>query len=143
MNRTAAFVLLVTLASTGFGQTLFRITNVTVSEKEDVHRGNEVTANMNGDEGSDRLVIFTDKGIIVKAWVKVSTHNVRRSSVKNSAVNVIFELDLIVDGKKDERRVEKIFYGDQARTTHISEKFTMKQGITMRVITVDFDGSVE
>lgn len=126
-----------------FGQSVFRVQNVTVTEKEEAMRGQEVTANMNKDEGSDRVIIFSEKGIIVKAWVKVSTHNVRRSSVKDSAVNVIFELDIIVDGDKDERRVEKIFYGDQARSTHIKEKFTIKKGITMRVITVEFDGSLE
>ena len=143
MLRHLTFLTCTLLILPCFSQSVFRVQNVTVTEKEEVVRGHEVTANMNKDEGSDRVIIFNDRGILVKAWVKVSTHNVRRSSVKDSAVNVIFELDIIVDGKKDERRVEKIFYGDQARSTHIKEKFTIKEGITMRVITVDFDGSLE
>ena len=143
MSRCFAPLLFALLAVPSFSQSVFRVTNVTVTEKEEVHKGMEVTAILNGDEGSDRVVVFSGHGIVVKAWVKVSTHDVRRSSVKDSAVNVIFELDIIVDGKKDERRVEKIFYGDQARSTHIKEKFTIKEGITMRVITVDFDGSLE
>lgn len=143
MVRNIATALFTVLAFTGFSQTLFRITNVTITEKENVRAGTDVTATIKGDEGSDRVVIFTDQGIIVKAWVKVSTHNVRRSSLKDSAVNAIFELDLIVDGKKDERRVEKIFYGDQTRATHLSEKFVIKRGTSVRVISVAFDGSLE
>lgn len=143
MNRILSTALFTVLAATGFSQTLFRITNVVVTEKETVRKGSDVTAEIRGAEGTDHVVVFTDQGIIAKARVKVSTANVRRSSIKDSAVNAIFEINLIVDGEKDNRRIEKIFYGEQVRTTHFKEKFTFKRGITVRVITVEFDGSLE
>lgn len=75
--------------------------------------------------------------------MKVSTHNMKRSSIKNSAANGTFELDLYVNGKKYGRRVEKIFYGEDERMAHIKETFTVKSGITMRMITVEYDARVE
>lgn len=143
MNRLITTVLFAAFAATGFSQTLFRITNVVVTEKEHISKGSDVTAEIRGAEGTDHVVIFTDQGVIVKARVKVSTANVRRSSVKDSAVNAIFEINMNVDGEKDNRRVEKIYYGEQVRTSHFKEKFTFKSGITVRVVTVEFDGSLE
>ncbi len=76
--------------------------------------------------------------------MKVSTHKSPRSSVKDSAVNLIMELDLLENGKKkDNRRVEKIFYMDQKRTTTFSEKFVIKKGIDVRTIAVKFDAEIE
>ena len=143
MNRLITAALFAAFAATGFSQTLFRITNVTVTEKETVRKGSDVTAEIRGAEGTDHVVVFTDQGVVVKARVKVSTANVRRSSIKDSAVNAIFEINMTVDGDKDNRRIEKIYYGEQTRTSHFKEKFTFKSGITVRVVTVEFDGSLE
>ena len=143
MTRILPSLLFLLTVGMAQAQTRFQITNVTVTENERVMSGNDATAQMGGAEGSDRVVIFDQDGIRVRAWVKVSTHNVRRSSVKDGAVNAIFELDLELNGKKDGRRVEKIFYAGQERTTRISEKFTIKSGIDVRVITVSYQGRIE
>ncbi|MBL7965074.1 MAG: hypothetical protein JNM31_14665 [Flavobacteriales bacterium] len=143
MKKLIATTTFVLAFAFGQAQSVFRITNVTVAEKEQVNKGQDVTAVMSGDEGSDRVVIYTGNNVIVTAWVKVSTHNVKRSSVKDGAVNAIFEIMLTVDGKKDKRRVEKIFYAEQERKARFTEKFTIKRGIDVRVITVAFDGSLE
>lgn len=143
MKRIIPTLLFLLTVGMAHAQTRFQITNVTVTENERVMPGNDATALMGGAEGSDRVVIFDQDGIQVRAWVKVSTHNVRRSSVKDGAVNAIFELDLMMNGKKDERRVEKIFYAGQERRTTITEKFTIKSGIDMRVITVSYEGRIE
>ena len=143
MIRSVLFTAVACVASVGQAQTIFRISNVTITEKENVITGNGATAEIKGSEGSDRVVIHADQHMTIKARVKVSTQNVARSSLKSSAVNAIFEIDMILDGKKDNRRIEKIFYTDQERTTHLKEKFVTKQGNQVRVITVEFDGSLE
>ena len=74
---------------------------------------------------------------------RIHTHNSARSSVKDGAVYVTFVIHLKVDGKKDQREVKKTFYGEQERKTHFKEKFTIKKGINVRVITVEFDGMLD
>ncbi|MBK7943856.1 MAG: hypothetical protein IPJ85_00475 [Flavobacteriales bacterium] len=125
------------------GQTMFHISNVTISEKDNVRRGQDVSAQVVGSEGQDRLVMFDQDGMRAKAQVRIHTHNSRRSSVKDGAVYVTFVIHLKVDGDNDKREVKKTFYGDQERITHFKEKFTIKKGINVRVITVEFDGKLE
>jgi hypothetical protein len=120
-------------------QTLVKITNVTISENEQVLQGADVTAEMPKGEGSDRIILYAGQNLTADTWIKVNTHNVRRSSNKDGAVNMMFEIDLVVNGKKDNRRVERIFYAGQERKTRISERFTIKRGLDMRVITVSYD----
>ena len=143
MKRIIPIMLFLLTVGMAHAQTRFQVTNVTVTENDRVMTATDATALMGGVEGSDRVVLFDQDGIQVRAWVKVSTHHVRRSSVKDGAVNAIFELDLEVAGTRDERRVEKIFYAGQERRTTITEKFTIKNGIDMRVITVSYEGRIE
>jgi len=89
------------------------------------------------------LVMYDQDGIRAKAQVRIHTHNSRRSSVKDGAVYVTFVIHLKVDGDNDKREVKKTFYGDQERITHFKEKFTIKKGINVRVITVEFDGKLD
>jgi len=63
--------------------------------------------------------------------------------VKESAVYATFEIRMKVNGKGDRRTVQKVFYGEQERRTTITEKFTFKDGINVRVITVSFEGQLE
>ncbi len=143
MFRYSTLLATATLALSLNAQTTYKISNATITEKDQVQRGMDVTAMIKGAEGSDRVVIFAGQDIILESRVKVSTQNVKRSSLKSSAVNAIFEIDLKVDGKKDNRRVEKIYYMDQERTSHFKEKFVFKNGNQVRVITVEFDGNLE
>lgn len=124
-------------------QTQVLITNVSVTEKEASSTGNGTTIQLNSDEGSDRAVIYSQGDLRAKVWCKVSTHNVRRSSLKDSAVNLIFEIDLDAGKDHDNKRVEKIFYLDQSRTTTISQRFNFKQGINMRTVTLKFDAEIK
>lgn len=143
MFRYSTLLATATLALSLNAQTTYKISNATITEKDQVQRGMDVTAMIKGAEGSDRVVIFAGQDITLESRVKVSTQNVKRSSLKSSAVNAIFEIDLKVDGKKDNRRVEKIYYMDQERTSHFKEKFVFKNGNQVRVITVEFDGNLE
>lgn len=143
MNRVPSLVLGLLLAASVQAQTIYRITNVRITEKDQVTNGNDATAEIKGAEGSDRVAIYAGNGMELKSKVKVTTQNVRRSSMKSSAVNAIFEIDLTVDGKRDNRRVEKIYYMDQERNSKFSEKFVFKNGNKVRVVTVAFDGSLE
>jgi hypothetical protein len=142
MFRILIIGLLATMTSFTQAQTLVKITNVTITEKDQVLQGADVTAEMPRGEGTDRVVLYAGQNIAADTWIKVNTHNVRRSSVKDGAVNMMFEVDLIVDGKKDNRRVERIFYAGQERKTRISEKFTIKRGLDVRVITVSYDAEI-
>ena len=56
---------------------------------------------------------------------------------------VRLEINLKAGTDKDNKRVEKIFFMDQARTATVSQKFNFKQGITMRPITLTFNIAVE
>ncbi len=133
------------LLSIGFAQaqTMFHVSNVTVTEKGEVRKGSDVSAEVKGSEGDDRLVMFDQDGLRVKAQVRIRTHDSNRSSVKESAVYATFEIRLKVDGEDDRRTIQKVFYADQERKTHIKEKFTIKKGINVRVITVEFDGHLD
>lgn len=143
MIRNLLLVVLLPLFSTAQAQTVFRVTNVQITEKDQVRTGTGATAMVKGSEGDDRIVIFDQDGLEVKTQVRLRTHDSNRSSVKESAVYATFELNLKVDGKNDRRELRKVFYADQERKTHIKEKFTIKRGIDVRVITVEFDGSLE
>lgn len=137
-------LLLAALLSGGLtAQTLYHITGITITENEQVVHGQDVTAEIRGAEGSDRVVIYSGPDMELRSKVKVTTQNVRRSSLKSSAVNAIFEIDLKVDGRKDNRRVEKIYYMDQDRTSSFQERFVFKNGNKVRVITVAFQGRLE
>lgn len=143
MSRAILLTALIGLIGPTTAQTLYKISNVTITEKEQVANGIDVTAMIKGAEGSDRVVIFARQDMVLESRVKVSTQNVKRSSLKSSAVNAVFEMDLTVDGKKDNRRVEKVYYMDQERKSHFKEKFVFKNGNQVRVVTVEFDGSLE
>lgn len=135
-------ILAISLAS-AHAQTRFRVTDVTITEKGNVIKGNDGVAEIVGSEGDDRLVLIDQEGLWAKTQVRIHTHNSNRSSVKESAVYATFEIRLKVDGKGDRRTVQKVFYGEQERKTTISEKFTVKRGIDVRVITVQFTGFLE
>ena len=125
-------------------QTIVKISNVSVTEKEAVAQGKDVSTALNGSEGSEKITLFTDGPMAVRTWFKITTHKSPRSSLKDSAVNLIMELDLLENGKKkDNRRVMKIFYMDQKRSTTFTEKFVIKNGIDVRTITVMFDAQIE
>lgn len=138
---------LLTLSGFLSAQTTVSITNVTITEKDRSTKGMDITLDpkgqLNNAEGADRSVIYDQDDVRVKLWGKVSTHNVRRSSLKDSAVNMIFEIDMKAGGDHDNKRVEKIFYLDQSRTGTVSQRFNFKDGITMRVITLKFDVEVK
>lgn len=127
-------------------QTSVKISNVTLTEKEQTTQGLEVTLDpkgqLNDAEGADRSLIYEQGDTRVKLWCKVSTHDSRRSSLKDSAVNMIFEIDMKAGNDKDNKRIEKIFYLDQSRKTTVNQKFNFKHGITMRVITLQFDAEI-
>ena len=131
------------LAQLSIAQTVVRITGVSLTENETSIPGQDAMLVLGSDEGSRRSFILTASDATAEVWAKVSTHNVRRSSVKDGAVNLMMEIDLIVGGDKDNRRVERIFYAGDARTARISERFTFKNGINVRTLVLAFDIAVE
>lgn len=141
--RTIVSSLVLITALTTSAQTQVIVSNVSVAEKSGTTTGNGTTIQLNSDEGADRAVIYEQGDLRAKVWCKVSTHNVRRSSLKDSAVNLIFEIDLDAGKDHDNKRVEKIFYMDQTRTSTITQKFNFKQGINMRVVTLKFDAEIK
>lgn len=143
MLRQLALSLTLFVTSALLAQTQIAITNVKAVEKESTTAGQDVTVQLNKAEGSDRAVVLSAGDLEAKVWVKVNTHNSRRSSLKDSAVNMIFEIDLKAGKDKDNKRVEKIFYMDQSRTTTVTQRFNFKDGITMRGITLSFDCEIK
>ncbi|MFT3886268.1 MAG: hypothetical protein QM724_12840 [Flavobacteriales bacterium] len=143
MARTLLLALALTAAFGVSAQARIIITHVRAVEKGDTTAGRDVTLQLNKAEGAERAVILGPGGLEAKLWAKVSTHNSRRSSLKDSAVDLIFEIDLKAGKDKDNKRVEKIFYLDQARTATMSQRFNFKDGITMRGITLSFDCEIQ
>jgi hypothetical protein len=125
-----------------FAQTTFRVTEVRITEKEQTTNGTDVTVNLRNDEGSKGVVIYAAQDLEVKGHFKVKSHNVARSSMKNSAVYLTMVLKLKSDGKTDQREVQKVFYMEDKRDATFTEKFVIKRGINTRVITVTFKGEL-
>lgn len=143
MLRHLAFSLALAASTALMAQTQIVITNVKAVEKDNTVTGQDVTIQLDKAEGSDRAVILASGDLQAKVRAKVNTHNSARSSLKDSAVNLIFEIDLKAGKDKDNKRVEKIFYLDQSRTTTVTQRFNFKSGITMRGITLSFDCEIK
>lgn len=141
--KTLATFLGAIACTLSLAQTQVKITNVVITDGGRTVQGNDQVYALNNAEGADHVVLYEDGEFRVKLWFKVSTHDVARSSLKDSAVNLIMQLRLFVgDRKQDERRVEKIFYMEQARKAAYKEKFVMKSKLNVRVIEVSFDAEV-
>ncbi|HEY0976682.1 MAG TPA: hypothetical protein VGE21_04370 [Flavobacteriales bacterium] len=141
--RHLLFLLLLVSGLSMQAQTKVHFRNIRVIEKGDTLHGPDVSFELGRAEGAERTVLYTGGDVLVKAWAKVSSHNVRRSSVKDSAVNLIMELDMHAGRDKDNKRLEKIFYLDQSRTSTVTQRFNFKDGITMRGITLSFQCGIE
>lgn len=145
--RLATVLVVLPLCQFLHGQTTVEISNVRVIEMGKSSAGAHLTLDPHGQinnaEGADRAVIYEQDDVRVNLWCKVSTHHSRRSSLKDSAVNLIFEIAVIAGKRSDNRRVEKIFYKDQDRKSTIIQRFNFKSGITMRVITLEFDAEIK
>jgi len=124
-------------------QTKVSITQVQAVDGQHTLQGNDAVIQLAGAEGAGNTAILSSGDVSATVHAKVSSHNVRRSSLKDSAVNLILEINLKAGKDKDNKRVEKIFYMDQARTATVSQKFNFKQGITMRPITLTFNIAIE
>lgn len=124
-------------------QTKVTITAVQAVDGQNTMQGTDASIELARAEGSCGTPILSAGDLTAKVRAKVSSHNVRRSSVKDSAVNLIMEISMKAGKDKDSKRVEKIFYMDQARTSTVTQKFNFKHGITMRTITLSFNVAVE
>lgn len=124
-------------------QTKVLFSHVQAMDRQDSLRGTDATIQLTGTEGSGSAMLVQHGDIAVKVGAKVSTHNVARSSVKDSAVNLILDIAMKAGRDKDSKRVEKIFYMDQKRSGTVSQRFTFKQGLDVRTITLTFNVAVE
>ncbi len=124
-------------------QTKVLFSQVQAMDRQDSLRGTDATIQLTGTEGSGSAMLVQHGDIAVKVGAKVSTHNVARSSVKDSAVNLILDIAMKAGRDKDSKRVEKIFYMDQKRSGTVSQRFTFKQGLDVRTITLTFNVAVE
>ena len=143
MRRSSLLWLPIGIPFVAQAQTLYRITNAIITEKDHVIRGMDATAMIHGADGSDRVVLHDAGGVELRAKGMVSPQHVRRSSVKHRAVHTTLEIELTVDGRKDAQRVENIHYLDQARRSHFKEQFTFKNGNRVSVVLAEFDGYPE
>ncbi len=143
---THRLLILLLAMSTNFlatAQTKVRITGVQATDGTRALQGTDATIQLGRAEGAGNAVILTGGDVAAKLHAKVSSHHVRRSSVKDSAVNLILEIAVQAGKDKDRKRVEKIFYLDQDRTATVTQTFNFKEGITMRPITLTFNIAVE
>lgn len=145
MMKTKLWVLAAVLsaATAATAQTRISFTHVRAVDGGDTLRGNDISVELKRAEGSDNALLLNAGDIAVRVQAKVSSHNVRRSSVKDSAVNLIMDISMKAGRDKDSKRVEKIFYMDQKRSTLVNQRFNFKQGITMRPITLLFNATLE
>jgi hypothetical protein len=75
---------------------------------------------------SKEYLLYAGDNLSIVAKYKITTYKSSRSSLKNSALNVIIRYYTVMDEKKSKRRSEKIFYLDQKREFNVDELFTFK-----------------
>ena len=143
MERSIHALLFTLCAIGSMAQTQLQIRNVTITERDVVRPGPDVSVSLAGAEGSKSIVLFADQNYSVEGRFKVVTHNVRRSSVKQGAVYLKMTLHLRAYGKKNKRIVQKTFYAEDDRSASFTEAFTIKHGIDVRKITLAFDARIE
>lgn len=143
MLKTLSTFLLAGFASLAMAQTQLRITDLTITEREDIRRGGEVTASLRGTQGKRPVLLYADQRFTLDGKFKVKTHNVRRQSVKQGAVYLTMNMRLKVDGKRNKRISQKTFYAEQDRSATFKEDFLIKRGIDVRKISVAFVGAIE
>src|SRR5690606_36375063 len=114
-----------------------------VLENGETKTGPDVTVSLKGDEGRKGIVIYADQDMEIRGSFKVKSHNVARSSVKNSAVYLTMVLKLKTGGKVDQREVMKTFYMEDKRDATFKEKFVVKRGIDTRIVEVSFNGEIQ
>ena len=112
-------------------------------DRGDTLRGGDVVLRLDRAEGSEQAILLQGGDILVNVRARVSTQNVRRSSLKDSAVELKMDLAMKAGKDKDTKQVQKIFYMDQERTTKVSQRYNFKQGIHMRSITLIFNATIE
>lgn len=137
------FFLSVLAGLSAAAQTRITISHVFAVTGQDTVRGTDAVIQLNKAEGSGDALILATGDLSAKLNAKVSSHNVRRSSVKDSAVNLIMDIALKAGRDKDNKHVEKIFYMDQQRSTVVTQRFNFKQGITMRPVLLSFNVAIE
>jgi hypothetical protein len=143
MHRLLLPTLFALLSSFAVAQTQLRLTNITITEKDDVRRGPDVSASLRGAQGKKPVQIFADQRYALSGSFKVKTHNVRRQSVKQGAVYLTMKMRFNVDGKRNKRVVQKTFYAEQDRTARFEESFLIKRGIDVRKVNVAFEGRID
>ena len=146
MKEQALFLLLpliVALGGPASAQTRINFSNVMAVDHGDTLRGADVTVQLNRAEGSQQAILLQSGDISVKIGAKVSTQNVQRSSLKDSAVNLVMDIALKAGKDKDSKQVQKIFYMDQERTTKVTQRYNFKHGIDMRTVTLLFNATIE
>ena len=138
MKRTLLFLFVAVMALIGTAQTVVILEDVVIQDQENTYTAEGRTITLDKAEGSEETILFAGNDLEVKAHFKVSTHKSPRSSMKDSAVNLEMTLYLYAAGKKDKRRVDKIYYMDQERSSTFKETFVIKNGIDIRKIEVSF-----
>ncbi len=142
-NKPLVLAALLLASAAATAQTRISFTDIRAVDGADTLRGNDISMELKRAEGSDNTLLLNAGDIAVRVQAKVSSHNVRRSSVKDSAVNLIMDISMKAGRDKDGKRVEKIFYMDQKRSTLVNQRFNFKQGITMRPVTLLFNVTLE
>lgn len=124
-------------------QTIVILEDVVIQDQENTYTAPGRTVQLDRAEGTEETILFAGNDLEIKAHFKVSTHKSPRSSVKDSAVNLEMTLYLYAAGKKDKRRVDKIYYMDQDRSSAFKETFIIKNGIDIRKIEVSFAAQIK
>ncbi len=146
MTMTQRCIILLLAMSMGLwarAQSKITISQVQAVDGQTTLQGTDATIQLGRAEGRGSATVLSSGGVEAKVQAKVSSHHVRRSSVKDSAVNVILEISMRAGKDKDTQRVEKIFYLEQSRTSVVSKTFNFKKGITMRPIALTFNIALE
>ncbi|HUM45782.1 MAG TPA: hypothetical protein PLD84_02565 [Chitinophagales bacterium] len=89
---------------------------------------------------SQEFPLYKNDQFSIVAKYRLSTHKSPRSSLKSSALNVIINYYMVMNGDKDKRRSEKIFYLDQERQFNVEELFVFKEGFNNSNVKLSYTG---
>lgn len=136
-------ILLIGLFSNAQNYAKLTISNVkVVIDKGDTLNGNTFDVDLMKGSKNRGNILFSNGDVTIEAAYKVVAYNSRRSSVKTGAINIRIAYKTKMNGKKDKRNTEQIFYLDDERKFTVNESFVIKNGLYSKQIKLRYTGQM-
>jgi hypothetical protein len=117
-----------------------QISKLNVHFVNDTLRGSNSNIILQNNSSKQKVELFNSNNLTIKATYKINTNTgVRRSNLKNSAVNVYINYTFYYKDKKQKVKTERIFYLDDDKKFEEEQKAIFKEGINNKLIRIKYD----